>query len=227
MVDGKHLSGDHSFKLTNYIMSNGSKTFTALCTMMNEYGQVAGFWFTTGTGMQELKECIQKLKVKYENFGFEGPYLFTTDRCCQERKYWNDNLHLGDAPGATCISDDNDGSAEDDGNNIGNTIIVPVVALPCPARVATNRQVLDNLVGEISAEIQKQPAGGQAFALDCEWTVGSTKAETLQIGLPNGQTFVFHLAKICRSSRDFPAPLKMLLEIEGISKVGWCIDSDV
>ncbi len=33
MVDGKHLSGDHSFKLTKCILSNGTKTFTAMYTL--------------------------------------------------------------------------------------------------------------------------------------------------------------------------------------------------
>lgn len=40
MVDGEHLSGDHSFKLAKCILSNGSKAFTAMYTLMNEYGQV-------------------------------------------------------------------------------------------------------------------------------------------------------------------------------------------
>ena len=58
MVDGKHLSGDHSFKLAKCILSNRAKVFTAMYCIMNEYGQVAAWWFTTGTAMSELVCCI-------------------------------------------------------------------------------------------------------------------------------------------------------------------------
>lgn len=54
-INGKHLSGDHSFKLTKCDLSDGSKPFSAMYTLMNEYGEVVGWWFTTGTGMAELK----------------------------------------------------------------------------------------------------------------------------------------------------------------------------
>ena len=49
MIDGEHFSGDHSFKLTKSMLLNGSKIFTAMYTLMNEYGQVVAWWFTTGT----------------------------------------------------------------------------------------------------------------------------------------------------------------------------------
>ena len=40
MVDGKHLSGDHSFKLIKCVFSNGAKPFTVLYCILNEYCQV-------------------------------------------------------------------------------------------------------------------------------------------------------------------------------------------
>ena len=55
MMDGKHLSGDHSFKLTKCVLSDGSRPFTAMYCLMNEYGQVMAWWFTTGTSMKELE----------------------------------------------------------------------------------------------------------------------------------------------------------------------------
>ena len=62
LVDGRHLSGDHSFKLTKCITSGGSKPFTAVYCLMNEYGQVVAWWFTTGTSMKELESAISKIK---------------------------------------------------------------------------------------------------------------------------------------------------------------------
>ena len=52
MMDRRHLSGDHSFKLTNCVLAGGSKPFSAMYCIMNEFGQVIAWWFTTGTGMR-------------------------------------------------------------------------------------------------------------------------------------------------------------------------------
>jgi hypothetical protein len=62
LVDGEHLSGDHSFKLTKCVTSGGSKPFTATYCLMNEYNQVVAFWFTTGTSMAELESSVAKIK---------------------------------------------------------------------------------------------------------------------------------------------------------------------
>jgi hypothetical protein len=37
MIEGKHLSGDHSFKLTKCVMAGGSKPFAAIYLLMNEF----------------------------------------------------------------------------------------------------------------------------------------------------------------------------------------------
>ena len=39
--------------------------------------------------MEELRGEVKKLKKRYETHGFDGVKLFTTNRCCQERAYWN------------------------------------------------------------------------------------------------------------------------------------------
>eukprot|EP00956_Cyclotella_meneghiniana_P000822 scaffold931_cov57-Cyclotella_meneghiniana.AAC.3 len=46
MIDGRHLSGDHSFKLTKCVMSGGCKAFCAIYCVLNEYSQVVAWWFT-------------------------------------------------------------------------------------------------------------------------------------------------------------------------------------
>jgi hypothetical protein len=89
MVDGEHLSGDHSFKLAKTIYSDGGKPFAAMYSIMNEFGQVVAWWLTDGTQMGELKASIQMLKQRYYSHGFEGVKSFTTDRCCDERGFWN------------------------------------------------------------------------------------------------------------------------------------------
>ena len=58
-------------------------------TIMNEFGQVVAWWFTTGTAMAELEESVTRLKQRYQLLGYDNPESFTTDCCCQERNYWN------------------------------------------------------------------------------------------------------------------------------------------
>ena len=62
MMDGRHLSGDHSFKLTKCVLAGGSKPFSAMYCIMNEFGQVIAWWFTTVTGMRELEDSVKKLR---------------------------------------------------------------------------------------------------------------------------------------------------------------------
>lgn len=65
MIDGEHLSGDHSFKLTKCVMAGGSKPFAAIYLLMNEFSQVVAWWFTAGTSMAELEHVIAKIKTRY------------------------------------------------------------------------------------------------------------------------------------------------------------------
>jgi hypothetical protein len=91
-MDGKHLSGNHSFKLTKSILSNGTKTFAAMYTLMNEFGQAVAWWFTTGTGMAELEQSMKKLKHRYELLGFKGPLSFTTDPLLPREDIFGENV---------------------------------------------------------------------------------------------------------------------------------------
>lgn len=59
MIDGQHLSGDHSFKLCKCVVANGSKAFSAMYCIMNEFGQVVAWWLT---GMYCLKNCTRNCR---------------------------------------------------------------------------------------------------------------------------------------------------------------------
>jgi len=96
MIDGRHLSGDHSFKLVKTVIAGGVKAFAAMYCIMNKFGQVAAWWFTTGTGMKELEQSVIKLRRRYDQLGYDEPESFTTDRCCNERNFWKGALKLLD-----------------------------------------------------------------------------------------------------------------------------------
>ena len=82
------LQGDHSHKIAKLVHSGGTRAFEGLYTLMNGYGQVVGFWFTHGTTLEELEPMLRGVARRYKDYGFNGPLLFTTDRCCDERKFW-------------------------------------------------------------------------------------------------------------------------------------------
>ena len=218
MIDGKHLSGDHSFKLTKCVAANGTKAFTAMYTLMNETGQVVGWWFTTGTGMKELEDSLKKIKDRYKCLGFEGPFSFTTDRCCQERSFLGQTFGLFDD--IVDVNSGEDTEAED-------TNMVDIVALPRHYKIATCIDMTKILVGEISNKLRGKPAELSVISIDAEWRIGRMKADLLQIGTLDGCVYLFHLSSIIRGrGQEFPLCLKMLLEIEGIQKVGNRVHND-
>jgi hypothetical protein len=172
LVDGRHLSGDHSFKLTKCISSGGSKPFSAIYCLLNEYGQVVAWWFTTGTSMSELENTISKIKQRHQLYGYEGPISATTNKCCQERPFWKRVFGLTEQPIETQYL------AEEDVNEIR------VVASPKEPQIASTIGVCDMFVGWISDEIMRLPSEQQVIVVDSEWRVGNTKADLLIICLP-------------------------------------------
>ena len=222
MVDGKHLSGDHSFKLTKCILSNGAKAFTAMYTLMNEFGQVCAWWFTTGSGMKELEDSLKKVKGRYKLHGFKGPVSFTTDRCCQERNFLNEVFELSQDESNLNVTDE--AEAHD---NVSDSEVVDVVALPTRPKTACTVDIADLLVGEISSYLHDKPNELLVIAINAKWRYGRLKADVVQICLMDGRTYVFHLAIICGNRNHIPRSLKMLLENQAIKKVGNRVHNDV
>ena len=59
LVDGMAISANHSFKVAKMILLNGMKVYDAMYIMMNEYGQVMGWWFTFRTSLDEVDEHLR------------------------------------------------------------------------------------------------------------------------------------------------------------------------
>lgn len=217
LVDGKHLSGDHSFKLAKCVIAGGSKAFTAMYIIMNEFGQVVAWWFTSGTSMDELKESIKKLKQRYTKLGYDHPESFTTDRCCHERTYWNAIFSFLDTHISTAGVDEED------------LATVNIVQMPFEERaVAYNGDVATLYVSEIYDYINSQPRELKVIVVDCEWTVGQPNAEVVIVDtMEESAPYIFSLSEICKGSNRFPQALKGLLEDSNVKKVGNRICSDI
>jgi hypothetical protein len=190
MIDGKHLSGNHSFKIAKQVMSNGTKSFTALYCLMNEFGQVLGWWFTTGTGMRELEAPLSKIPKRHHLLGYDAVASFTTDDCCHQRKFLNDVFSFaGERIDWTDVDDH--GIHE-----------MRVVQLPIEPKVADCPDMTNIWVDEIYKYFDSQPSELRIMGVDCEWEIGRKKADTCQIGLMNNKTYLFHLAKMCRGKTN-------------------------
>ena len=213
-ISGRYLSGDHSHKVAKVILMQGTRAFEGMYTVMNEYSQILGFWFVNGTSLSEIEPCLQGLNARYKLHGFEGPIFFTTDRCCDERSFFE-----GAASNEKCpIFDSFCGLASHDGEVDTHSITINQVRLPKPAVYIENTDVANVTASQII-----NTCNG-VVSYDSEWCIGrgNQKPQTIQIGLANGNTYIFKVG----SFRTFPCNLRQLLESENIKKVGCCLGSD-
>lgn len=210
LVDGKHLSGDHSFKVAKCVIAGGSKAFTAMYIIMNEFGQVVAWWFTTGTGMGELEKSIKQLKQRYSKLGYDETESFYTDRCCHDRAYLNRVFQFLDQQVDMDRVDDED------------AVTINLVQMPYDQRPpAYSVDVALIYISAILDYLDSQPPELQVIIYDCEWTRGAAKAEVGIIDtLGEDAPYVFCFSEVCKGGIPFPRFLKDLLEDPKVKKVG-------
>jgi hypothetical protein len=221
MQDGLELAGDHSHKYCKLIFVFGGRAFEGLYTLMNGVGKIVGFWFTSGTSLEELETVARGVARRYKMHGFEGPLMLTCDRCCDERNFWAGTRNKEKSPifeslarqGISIVSDVEEG---------------PHLALPHVPLVVPRTET-DNVCAMIMRAAEAQSLDGTAatacVSVDCEWSLGSKGPNLVQIGLPDGRTFLFQLRLL--KSPPVSSGLKNLLEADTIKKVGNRIHNDV
>lgn len=55
-ITGRILCGDHTFKIAKIPTLGYQRVFEAMYTVMNEYGQILGFWMVQSKSMNDLKD---------------------------------------------------------------------------------------------------------------------------------------------------------------------------
>ena len=88
MNGGLFLSGDHFLKIGKVVLVEHERAFVGLYTVMNEFGKVLLWRLVAGTTMHEIEDSLRALNRRYKLHGFKGPIVFSTDRCCQERSFY-------------------------------------------------------------------------------------------------------------------------------------------
>src|SRR3546814_17405375 len=79
----------HKVKRLVYIATN-VKVYHGLLSIMNEYGQVSGYWRVKTGSQEELRGSMMKRAERYRAFGFEMPAAVYTDRAPNDRKFLED-----------------------------------------------------------------------------------------------------------------------------------------
>jgi hypothetical protein len=219
MVGGRFLPGDHSHKYAKVVLIDGERGFEGIYTLMNEFGKILGFWFVSGTTMKELEESLRGINRRYELHGFDGPLIFTTDRCCDDRDFISGKRNKGERP--IFVSFENQsGEPENNADNsaAGSFMQILQADLPCPPVLVTSKDIGIAACGDIISECDEK--GWDVIAIDTEWVIGTKQGpHVIQIGLPDGNTYIF-------PKDTFNQPLFALLENATIKKVANRINSD-
>jgi hypothetical protein len=247
---GSFLSADHSHKVAKVVLIQGERGFEGVYTIMNEFGKILGFWFVNGTTLQEVEGCLRGINRRFRLRGVNGPLVFTTDRCCDEREFIAGTKNAGTTPiFATLVSEDSSSAADGDKEELQNGMLEPDIdsddavdtvvenptlveidqlILPTPPQVPSTLELAEMTVNEIIQQCDEN--SWDIISIDSEWLAFPAERkrkklmgpDVFQLGLPNGSTYVFKL----RSYGSFPKSLKVILENPEIKKVASNISSD-
>ena len=55
---------------------------------MNEFGKILGFWLVNGTNLREVEEQLRGIERRYQQHGFEGPFILTVDNSLQTKSFF-------------------------------------------------------------------------------------------------------------------------------------------
>lgn len=65
------------------------RVYEAMYSMMNEKGQVIGYWMTTSKSLGEISDELKAVQRRYAYMlsTSNGPLIFYTDNCCVDRPF--------------------------------------------------------------------------------------------------------------------------------------------
>ena len=177
------FKGDASHKVTKLVYVNtDEKVYHGLYTLMNEFGEVIGWWFIRTGKMEELEESIRKLKKRYEMHNFARPLIVYSDRPDVDRsiweKIWPSVQPINEVPSNPCNPDG------------PNYFSFPIdVGVPTVIYKSSECSAVINRIRENLEMVDEE----KVLGLDLEWNRGNNPVATIQLSLRNGLSFVFCL----------------------------------
>lgn len=81
-LTGEVLKADHTYKIAKLPSINSTTPFKGMYSVLNEVGQVLGYWMTTSDSLTEIDSDLSALRLRNNGAPNSGIKLFYTDRCC-------------------------------------------------------------------------------------------------------------------------------------------------
>jgi hypothetical protein len=185
MVGGRFLYADHSHKFAKVVLIQGDRGFEGLHVVMNEFGKILGWWFVSRTTLREVESSLLGINRRHMLHGFQGPVVFTTDRCCDERETIAGNNNTEKKPIFSSFEKANkDNSVTVDASEDENFIQRKEIDLPSPPVRPTGKETAEVAVCEIIRECEAKD--WDTIAIDSERNRGTrTGPEALTMTTPN------------------------------------------
>ena len=246
MITGAILKGDMSFKMAKKIWADGRGQFESIYTLMNEYGQVLGYWFCRNKSVQqlepELKNIMERYIKQHRMAGGSdtldakelGPELFYTDSCCEERDFLTKVF-----PRLQQIQEIRRETTNSERELLMCPKPKPRAGLTFYALGARNLVVVDDPGKVFTAVNDLRKSSSNVYGLDLEWRVQFTKGEaqrrtaTIQIARDD-IIYIFHLPSCIDGWNSWsivkchlPPPLLEFLVDPECTKVGFNINGDI
>jgi hypothetical protein len=197
-LKGRILKGDHTFKIAKIPFQLMEKVFEASYSVMNEFGQIIGYWMTVSRSLNELREELGLVAKRYP-IG-DGPELYYIDNCCSERSTLQDifpSLKKGTA--------------------------TEVLSFPgTPIVVKSDQEI--QLACERLSECDVLGFDLE-WNVSFEKGVSPSMTSTIQLAASDSLCYIFQVARF-HELRSLPQPLKNILESSCIKKVGVNIIGD-
>ena len=186
-TDGIMFKGDASHKVTKLVYVNvDEKVFHGLYTLMNEFGEVTGWWFIRTGKMDEIEASIKRIKKRYDMHNFDRPIIIYSDRPEMDRSIW-ERIWPSIQPN------------EDEGSgDISHTANIVQMQLPPSMEspnVVTRADECCAVINRIRENLNVNESEN-VIGFDLEWNKGNNPVATIQLTLRSGLTFIFCLKGI-------------------------------
>jgi hypothetical protein len=226
MNGGLLLSGDHFIKIGKVVLIDNKRAFVGLYSVMNEFGKILLIRLVTGTTLLEVEDSLRGLNRRYKLHGFKGPILFTTDRCCQERSFYEGKNNGEEKPifhsfipetAEEQASTKAVEGATKEQDGINPREYDEFLALNRRPICFTSIDVAEASANDIITICEQNR--WDVLSLDSEWTRGLRSGpDVIQICTQDLTTYIFQ--------KPFPRGLPTLLESTAIRKVASKISAD-
>lgn len=227
MTGSRFLGSNHFCKIGKVVLIENERGFVGLYTVMNEYGKVLLFRLVNDTTLFEVEGSLCKLNKQFQLHGFTGPTVFTTDRCCQERAFYEGNRNNSKEPIFHSFAPESSNIEGETQQQEQQELVQqqqPVTTaselyldLPKDPQHFSSMYIQTSAVNAIIEKYSRKK--WDAVLLDTEWTRGSKDgSDVIQINTMDHKTYIFE--------HPYAPTMKLLLKTDRIKKIASCISVD-